>query len=50
MKTKMGDGGAMPFPMGFLFASTGHVGQSFRETFFELLMLSPTWIVTASII
>jgi hypothetical protein len=37
-------------PMGLLVASTGRVGRSSRETFFEILMLSPTWIVVASII
>jgi hypothetical protein len=37
-------------PMGLLVASTGRAGRSSEETFFELLMLSPTWIVVASII
>jgi hypothetical protein len=37
-------------PMGLQVASTGRVGRSSGETFFELLMLSPTWIVVASII
>jgi hypothetical protein len=37
-------------PTGLLVASTGRAGRSSGETFFELLVLSQTWIVVASII